>query len=159
MEQSTKRKIVIVGAILIVLLLVVLLLMAVYRYVIKGHVDQSTPSNKLPNFPLKWGSGSSLSLDPEKDKENVKALQRMCNSLGSSLVVDGIWGANTERAVNTLKILYPNQTAAITPVTDPVNENSHWEITEENLMAHPFNFTYVEGGSPTDIQGWQQFPG
>lgn len=132
MEQNTKKKIIIAGVAFIVLLLVLLLLVVVYYYVIKGRDDQSADM-RLQTFPLKWGVGSSLSLDPEEAKNNVKVLQRFLNSTGASLVVDGIWGANTENAVDSLRNAYPQTASWITPVTDPVNSNSHWEITKEAI--------------------------
>lgn len=142
MEQNTKKKIIIAGVAFIVLLLVLLLLVVVYYYVIKGRDDQSADT-RLQTFPLKWGVGSGLSLDPDEAKRNVKELQRFCNNAGASLVVDGIWGARTEEAVNNIRNMYPQTAAIITPVTNPINENSRWEITKENLTN---NAVTIESG-------------
>lgn len=132
MEQNTKKKIIIAGVAFLALLLLILLLVVVYYYVIKGRDNQSADA-KLQTFPLKWGVGSSLSLDPDEAKRNVKEIQRFCNDCGCSLIVDGIWGANTEAAVDYVRRMYPQTVAFITPVTESINENSKWEIRKENL--------------------------
>ena len=134
MEQTTKKKIMIAGIAFLVILIVILLLVTVYHYVIKGR-DNLSADRRLQTFPLKWGVGSSLSLDPEEAKNNVKVLQGFLNSAGASLVVDGIWGANTENAVASLRNAYPQTASWITPVTDPINALSHWEITKESIES------------------------
>ena len=68
--------------------------------------SNNASSSGLPNFPLKWGSGTSRNAYPANVRTLVKDIQILCNNwTNAGLLKDGIWGNNTELAVQRLKTI------------------------------------------------------
>ena len=116
--------------------------------------------SKWPNFPLKWGSGTSRNLNQQQVKNYVRGIQNMCSAWsGSNLALDGIWGDKTEAAIQQLAtvdhVYHPKNERSITPapfarciaqVQNPVSEQSKKQIflARYNEMVAWHNKYYKE---------------
>ena len=113
--MDKKKLIIIAGSVVALYGLALLVFWVVVRVREKEYLDEAPPdeqdgdksvhySSKLPTFPLKWGSGTSRNENVAQAKKYVRNVQVLCNTwVGAGLAKDGVWGNDTELAVQKLK--------------------------------------------------------
>ena len=115
----------------------------------KSSVEKDTVKQR---YPLCWGSDDRGL--PSKYR-GVWAIQRIARHYGWSIDLDGIWGKNTEGAVDKLRRLYyfnGNTRIQIFPFRKYItghfsntNANSKWEITFENYNEMVKTYNNIAG--------------